>query len=224
MKRFLLTGLLVLLFATVKAEDGYRLWLRYDAIKNTAQASAYRKIVTQLIFPGADATLAAARKELLNGLNGLLKYQPTDVNSISANGSLIIGTPQSSALLADARFKPLLAGLNKDGYFIKSITLQGKNCAVIGANTNTGVLYGVFNFLKLLQTGKVINQLSIADQPATTYRILDHWDNLNRSVERGYAGFSIWNWHKLPEFIDPRYIDYARENTPAQCEGDRTAP
>lgn len=42
--------------------------------------------------------------------------------------------------------------------------------------------------------------------------MLNHWDNLNRTVERGYAGFSIWNWHTLPDYIDKRYIDYARAN------------
>ena len=43
-------------------------------------------------------------------------------------------------------------------------------------------------------------------------RILNHWDNLDRSVERGYAGASIFNWHTLPGYIAPRYIDYARAN------------
>jgi alpha-glucuronidase len=40
--------------------------------------------------------------------------------------------------------------------------------------------------------------------------VLDHWDNLDRHVERGYAGQSIWDWHKLPGWLDPRYTDYAR--------------
>src|SRR5690606_19552835 len=39
---------------------------------------------------------------------------------------------------------------------------------------------------------------------------LDHWDNLDRTVERGYAGFSIWDWHKLPDYVSPQYTDYAR--------------
>ncbi len=39
---------------------------------------------------------------------------------------------------------------------------------------------------------------------------MDHWDNLDRSIERGYAGFSIWDWQKLPDYLDPRYVDYAR--------------
>ena len=50
-------------------------------------------------------------------------------------------------------------------------------------------------------------------------RMLNHWDNLDRTVERGYAGFSIWNWHQLPDYIDPRYVDYARANASIGING-----
>ena len=52
--------------------------------------------------------------------------------------------------------------------------------------------------------------LDIVSQPRTQIRVLNHWDNLDRHVERGYAGQSIWDWHKLPAYLDPRYTDYAR--------------
>ena len=41
-------------------------------------------------------------------------------------------------------------------------------------------------------------------------RILDHWDNLDGSIERGYAGSSLWRWDELPDRLDRRYTDYAR--------------
>jgi alpha-glucuronidase len=49
--------------------------------------------------------------------------------------------------------------------------------------------------------------------------LLNHWDNLNRSVERGYAGISLWNWHTLPVYLDPRYKDYARANASIGING-----
>jgi alpha-glucuronidase len=73
-------------------------------------------------------------------------------------------------------------------------------------------LYGVFHFLRLLQTNQSIENLNIVSVPKLKLRMLNHWDNLNRTVERGYAGFSLWDWHKLPGYIDKRYIDYARAN------------
>lgn len=217
-----LKGILLLLIFTAvhpaRGEDGYRLWLRYDAVANKKLAQSYRMAISQIVFPAVSPTLVVANKELQAGLTGLLQYQPAEVKLVTGN-ALIIGTPQSNALIAGASFKPVLNSLGTDGYFIKSVTANGKNQLFIGGNTDKGVLYGVFNFLRLLQTNRPIDHLNITDQPAVTYRILDHWDNLNRTVERGYAGFSIWNWHKLPEFIDPRYIDYARANASVGING-----
>src|SRR5690606_4301520 len=52
--------------------------------------------------------------------------------------------------------------------------------------------------------------LHVVSAPRIRLRMLNHWDNLDRTVERGYAGFSLWDWHKLPDYLDPRYTDYAR--------------
>ena len=73
--------------------------------------------------------------------------------------------------------------------------------------------------MRLLQTNKSIENLNIVDAPKINVRILNHWDNLNGTVERGYAGFSLWNWQKLPDFIDQRYIDYARANASIGING-----
>ena len=88
--------------------------------------------------------------------------------------------------------------------------ISGKDGIAIAANSDVGVLYGVFHFLRHLQTGKPLDSLRIVSAPKTKLRMLNHWDNLDRTIERGYAGFSLWDWHKLPDYIDPRYRDYAR--------------
>jgi alpha-glucuronidase len=217
-KKYLAALLLITFFAQARAENGYRLWLRYDAITNKALKASYVNTLHQLIFPASSPTLLAAKNELQNGLKGLIQFTPAQANSMVEH-SLIIGTPNSSSFLRDGRFKEKLSGLNTDGYFITTINLNGKNCTVIGGNTDAGVLYGVFNLLRLLQTHQPISNLNISEQPAIACRILDHWDNLNRTVERGYAGSSLWNWHKLPDYIDPRYIDYARANASVGING-----
>jgi alpha-glucuronidase len=70
-----------------------------------------------------------------------------------------------------------------------------------------------------LQTHQPIQKLSITSIPKINLRVLNHWDNLDRHVERGYAGISIWNWHTLPGYIDQRYIDYARANASIGING-----
>ncbi|MGN6375478.1 MAG: alpha-glucuronidase, partial [Sphingomonas sp.] len=90
---------------------------------------------------------------------------------------------------------------------------------VIAANRDVGVLYGAFAFLRELQTGQPIDHLDIASAPKVKLRVLNHWDNLDRTVERGYAGESIWDWWRLPDYRDPRYTDYARANASIGING-----
>ena len=92
------------------------------------------------------------------------------------------------------------------------LEINGKKVYIVTGNSPIGVLYGSFDFLKSIQIGEFDLNAEISDQPKVKLRMLNHWDNLDRTVERGYAGFSIWDWHKLPGYIDPRYIDYARAN------------
>jgi alpha-glucuronidase len=97
--------------------------------------------------------------------------------------------------------------------------VNGRPATVIAANRDIGVLYGAFRFLRLIQTRQPVERLDIADAPKVKARVLNHWDNLDRTVERGYSGFSIWDWHKLPDYLDPRYADYARANASIGING-----
>jgi len=130
-----------------------------------------------------------------------------------------VGTPKSSNIIASFSLADKLNKVGKEGYIIQSSDIKGKKCIVIAANTDVGVLYGVFNFLRLIQTNKNLEKLSISESPKVEYRLLNHWDNLDRTVERGYAGFSLWDWHKLPDYLDPRYRDYARANASIGING-----
>ena len=129
---------------------------------------------------------------------------------VSQDGALVIGTRRSLPLLAGLTLS--LPPPGSQGYAIRSTTSNGHSSLVIAAEDDVGVLYGVFHLLRLMQTRQPLDRLELQERPAVQLRVLDHWDNLDRSVERGYAGQSIWDWHKLPDYIDPRYVDYARAN------------
>ncbi len=103
-----------------------------------------------------------------------------------------------------------LSTLNDEGYLIKTTTVDGHKVIVIAGKTDAGVLYGAFAFLKLIQTRQSVASLDLTSSPRLKVRIMDHWDNLDGSIERGYAGASIWDWQKMPDWMDPRYTDYAR--------------
>jgi alpha-glucuronidase len=217
MKKIFFITLACLASLLSPAEDGYRLWLRYDKIDDPTLLAGYRKALTAMVFPTASPTLLVARTELDDALQSLLDKKVPARTDITDN-SILAGTPSSSPIIARL-LSSRYPGLAKDGYALATLQLQGKYLTVIAARSDLGVLYGVFAFLRLLQTHQTIRSLAIASSPRIQNRILDHWDNLNRTVERGYAGASIWNWHLLPDYIDRRYIDYARANASIGING-----
>jgi alpha-glucuronidase len=87
-----------------------------------------------------------------------------------------------------------------------------KETILIQSSSSIGLLYGAFHLLRLQQTGKAEGELNIKESPAFDLRILNHWDNIDGSIERGYAGKSLWDWEDLPETVSPRYTEYARAN------------
>ncbi|WP_161888724.1 alpha-glucuronidase family glycosyl hydrolase [Pontibacter russatus] len=201
------------------AEDGYRLWLRYDQIKDAGKLKDYRKNISALVVEGDSPTLQVIEKELNIGLSGLLGKAIPVTDKLPKKGAVVAGTPETSPLIRSLDIKSKLQEVGEEGYLLLSTSLNGKKVTAIAANTEVGVLYGAFHFLRLLQTQQDINNLAISNSPETKHRVLNHWDNLDRTVERGYAGFSLWDWHKLPDYIDPRYIDYARANASIGING-----
>src|SRR5665213_2172592 len=205
---------LVLLFAAVlcghglaRAEDGYDLWLRYRPVESQWIAP-YRAAANQVSGPAGSATLQAAQSELTRALKGMLGVAPAVSDRITHDGAILLGTSRSSASIARLRLN--LGGIGTDGYLLRSVSVAGHHVIVIAANDDLGVLYGVFQFLRLLQTRQSLEHLDMKSSPHIQLRVLDHWDNLDGSIERGYAGASIWDWQKLPDYLDPRYTVYAR--------------
>jgi alpha-glucuronidase len=219
-KRFLALFLMsIFLNQYLRSEDGYKLWLRYDKVADNKLLSEYRSSVTGFVFEGQSATLSAAENELNMGLNGLLASQIMSEKTVKRDGLIVAGTPANSTVIASLKLNEKLKMVNDEGYIIISTTYKKKKIIVIAANKDVGVLYGTFHFLRLLQTNQSINNLQIESSPKTKIRLLNHWDNLNRSVERGYAGLSLWDWKSLPDSISKRYFDYARANASIGING-----
>ncbi len=220
MKKYLpaLLACCLLVFAA-SAEDGSRLWLRYDPIDDPQLLKTYKKSIRSWRVDGVSPTLEAAGRELSEGLKGLLRGPVPVAGSGLKAGILIAGTPATSAVIRRLGLENKLKKLGDEGFILMTAVLENKTVTVIAAQRDIGVLYGVFHFLRLLQTREDISNLSIENAPQLKLRLLNHWDNLDRTVERGYAGFSIWDWHRLPDYIDARYTEYARANASIGING-----
>ncbi len=208
MKKYLLCVLLSLCSVSLQANDGAGLWLGNEA--NDAKMRA------KVIAPAGGATLSLAREE------------------IAAHWQL--GGPVT--LVLDK-------GLNLgDGYRVQaacnSIGCTGSYSATVSASTEAGLLYGAFELLRLqntraIDTGGIApiagydgRNIDKTEQPAFSLRLLNHWDNLDGSIERGYAGKSIfWNCNLRPQTFGSRQpssgvqrlIDYARANASVGING-----
>ncbi|QDH79174.1 alpha-glucuronidase [Echinicola soli] len=212
-------ALLCIVHHTCLANDGYNLWLQYRPLQNAEHLSTYQKQVQFITLPGQSATSEIIQEELHLALGKMLGTSPEFSNSPDPETTLIIGTrgqlPDLSARVAEETW----SNLDAEGFIIQSIQYNGENTLWITGNTDQALLYGTFDFLKLLQTHQDISSLDIISIPKTKIRVLNHWDNPDRTVERGYAGASIWDWHRLPDYIKPQYIDYARANASIGING-----
>lgn len=204
-----LVFLTLLLSIAVGAETGYEVWLRYPPLP-VHLLRAVQSRFTAIVVPGNSATLTAIRAELSAGCSGLVGTPIPVRETIERDGAILVGTPKSSPLIA--KLKINLASLGAEGFVIQSAKVNGRATTVIASESELGALYGAFHFLRLLQTGQPIDKLNVSQKPRLQVRMLNHWDNLNGSIERGYAGRSLWKWEELPDKIDDRLRDYARIN------------
>ncbi len=214
-------NLLVILFLAraLHAEDGYRLWLRYDRIENAEVINRYRAQLQQIFLEGESAVLNTAGAELSKGLSGLLDLPVPVVRNIPSAPGVIAGVLGRSPILDKLISAAEASRIQPEGYLLVIKKFGGQDHLAIAAKDERGVLYGAFHLLRILQMRGSIADIDQLENPKVKLRILNHWDNLDRTVERGYAGFSIWNWHQLPEYLDVRYTDYARANASLGING-----
>ncbi|MFC6858721.1 alpha-glucuronidase family glycosyl hydrolase [Zunongwangia atlantica] len=215
MKKILFSLLFVLISSYAVCQNPYDLWLQYDKIEDKTLLDSYKKQVSNVYLNLNSPTGDIIKEEIEKSFKGLLNIEP---KFDTKTPNLIISTLDK----LDPSLKKKLSktsNINDEGYVIQHISEKGESKLILSAKTEKGLLYGVFNFIKQIQLHKDLSKLAIVDSPKIQKRVLNHWDNLDRSVERGYAGFSIWDWYLLPELIKQEYIDYARANASIGING-----
>jgi alpha-glucuronidase len=177
--------LLALLPIAAKAEDGSAAWLRYAPLTNP---TPYASLPTRIVSTDTSSTGRAAAEELRRGLTSMLG-RPFVVAS-AGRGAIIILTSNAHLPSETYRIRRGLDGLH------------------IEASSPTAELYGVFHFLERIASQQPI--LNETQSPAAPIRWTDEWDNLNGTIERGYAGPSIFfeNGHVKQDLT--RAGEYAR--------------
>src|SRR6266850_3039131 len=169
--------LALLMIGGIHAETGYDAWLRYAPIEN-------RQSIPAVIASIGDSKLIeSARQEAIRGVRGMLGRTLRAETGLPKEDAIILGT------LAGLQQLHLNANLKPDGYLLKTVRMDKLTYTVVTAANDRGVLYGTFALLRKIATGESIDE---QQSPHAPVRWVNHWDNLDGSIERGYGGRSIF--------------------------------
>lgn len=172
-----------------RAETGADAWLRYARLDEQA-AQKYSALPPNLVVLGNSPVLDSAKAELIRGVQGMLGRILHEEKNLPQENAVILGT--LSALRADSPKIFEHADLHEDGFLLATEKFHGFDCLIVTANTDRGVLYGVFAVLSKIARNESVSALHETQQPAAPIRWVDQWDNLDGRIERGYAGPSIF--------------------------------
>ncbi len=188
--------------AKLPDENGYKLWLRYAPVAGK-KIQEHKEILSNIFISSHVSTAGVIAEELKKGISGMLGITPAIHQSKKDRSYLrIIKQPGSEHL----------KNLGKEGYTIKTIRQKNNKIIFIKSAGDSGLVYGTFHLLRLIQTQQPLHNIHITEKPQITFRMLNHWENLDGSVERGYSGASIFTWNDLTKDNLQRIKDYARAN------------
>jgi alpha-glucuronidase len=169
-------------------------WLAYPPLGDEELRGAWSRRLSTITRPkGRPGRLeTSALRELRSAIPSLLGLEPAP------------GRPAAQAatrgLVIERR------SMAPDCFEIES----GAEYIRLSSGSESGLLYGAFRLLQLIARGRSPENLHISESPNVPLRMIDHWDNLDGSVERGYAGRSLFfrEGRILPP--GPRLEAYAR--------------
>jgi len=192
----------------IQAETGYDAWLRYPPVTEGVLIDAYGRLPATIVKLDNSPTLTSAQNEIVRGVRGMLGRTLRMESRPVQGGMILLGT--LAAVKQALPGTALAADLITDGYWLKATVTGGRHVLLITAPNDRGVLYGTFALLRHIALHEPIDQLDEKSNPYAPLRWVNQWDNLDGSIERGYAGRSIFfeDNHVLADLT--RAADYAR--------------
>ncbi|MFC5449723.1 alpha-glucuronidase family glycosyl hydrolase [Paenibacillus aestuarii] len=187
--------------------DGYQAWLGYHRIAPGNVYEQYAALKAITVNENAEV-IRTAVTELSRGLQSMLGYEPVVEESGESAGSIVLGTFGNNAIVDRTFAEDTRSAIGPEGFAIKAV--KENRSIVIGASTAPGVLYGAFHLLRLMSTGEAVDNLDVVQNPVNQLRMINQWDNIDGSIERGYAGKSIFYKDNRITTDLERVRDYAR--------------
>lgn len=187
--------------------DGYEAWLQYrrtDQGTKLKQYAPYCHIAAVI----QDEVIRTAVNELSQGLEAITGHSVAVAETLGESSGILLGIFGASEAIDEAIHADVARSVKTEGYAIQIDGRAGK--IAIGAADSAGLLYGVFHLLRIMATGGDVKSLNRVENPVNSLRMINQWDNMDGSVERGYAGSSIFYQDNRVAKEHQRIQDYAR--------------
>jgi alpha-glucuronidase len=179
---------------TACAETGADGWLRYARITDPSAVHRYDALPSRIVVLGDTPVDRAAATELQRGLGSMLGRTFTVVQGLGqlSGGSDAIVIGSVTALNKKIAVIQLDEPLKLESFTLGSKSEGSSHRFIIFGGDSRGELYGVFHLLELVASQQTLPAKPITESPSSPVRWVNQWDNLNGTIERGYAGRSIF--------------------------------
>jgi alpha-glucuronidase len=184
-----LLALLALGASPAHAETGYDGWLRYAPVPASTRVR-YAALPRTVVTLGDSPVLTSARDEIVRGLGAMLGERIASNTSVGSAPAIVLGTFADVRRAVPDVGAP--ASLDPEGFWLGTATSGGRPLVVVASPTDRGVLYGAFALLARVALHQDVTRLDERQEPRAAVRGINHWDNLDGTIERGYAGRSIF--------------------------------
>ncbi|WP_081739888.1 alpha-glucuronidase family glycosyl hydrolase [Paenibacillus sp. JCM 10914] len=185
-------------------------WLRYDRKLSLEEVPCLSRISVSESSDCITSAIHELRYAIgkMTGRVPVVDYKDEDIALTSA--VRLVSAARASTLPDEFTASGLLESLGDEGYSLKRLTRGEQDILYIVGYSDKGLLHGTFHLLRLLQSGDSISSLDVTERPRNRLRMMNHWDNMDGSIERGYAGKSIFFQDNGFVEEDGRIRDYAR--------------
>jgi alpha-glucuronidase len=187
--RFSILSLTALIAITTcgRAETGASGWLRYSRLP-ASERQRYALMPNQIVSLDDDAISKNATAELQRGLHEMLGRDLVSSQNVAGKDAIVIGTVNQ--IHAALRSWTAPVNISDEGFTLHTLRADGHSYWLIAGKDSRGELYGIFHLLE-----QIAQQNPFTDDtesPSAPIRWVNQWDNLDGTIERGYAGRSIF--------------------------------
>lgn len=188
----------------------YKAWLKYYRLENKELLTFYKQLFRKIAVREDSVITSNSVKELKAGLYGMLGIKPVISDAFTGEEGLIIGSIEGSNEISMQLSQDEKDSIGEEGFLIKLKTENNLKRLLLAGKTPEGLMYGVFSLLRLIQIETAPQVLPRIENPVNQLRTINHWDNIDGSIERGYAGGSIFfKDNKITGNLS-RIVNYAR--------------